>query len=159
MVFDEGDCILLTFLFESKARIKTKIIACSLCFYFSFFSAAFAAEIIVNQSVPVGEYTLNNTRAIFTMRQRFWPNGEQIKVFTLIDNHPLHRVFTKENLQMFPHQLRRVWDRMVYSGTGQAPVTVKTEQEMLNKIANTPNAIGYLGSRTENEKIRLFEYQ
>jgi ABC-type phosphate transport system substrate-binding protein len=118
-----------------------------------------ATEIVVNQSVPVGEYSLNKTRAIFTMRQRFWPNGKNIKVFVLADNNPLHKNFTKNNLNMFPHQLRRVWDRMVFSGTGRAPMILNTEEEMLDKISNTPNAIGYLNSSTENEKIRLFEFQ
>lgn len=116
-------------------------------------------EIVVNQSVPTQQSSLNKTRAIFTMRQRFWPSGEQIKVFTLADQSPIHKAFTKNKLQMFPHQLRRVWDRMVFSGTGQAPIALENEQQMLDKITNTPNAIGYLNSELENEKIRIFVSQ
>jgi len=115
-----------------------------------------ATEIVVNQSVPHYSSSLNQTRAIFTMRQQFWPNGEKIKVFTLEDNHPAHQHFTKNNLHMFPHQLRRVWDRIVFSGAGQVPTTLDSEDEMLEKIANTPNSIGYLSNEPENEKIRLF---
>lgn len=121
--------------------------------------SANAAEIIVNQTVPSKQYTLADARAIFMMRQRFWPNGEQIKVFTLSDTDLLHKDFVKNNLDMFPHQLRRVWDRMLFSGTGAIPVQLDSEQEMIDKIANTPYAIGYLNSRPDNEKIRLFEYQ
>jgi len=98
-------------------------------------------------------------RAVFMMRQRFWPNGEQIKVFTLSDSDLLHKDFVKNNLNMFPHQLRRIWDRMLFSGTGAIPVQLNSEQEMIDKIANTPYAIGYLNGRPDNEKIRLFEYQ
>jgi len=151
--------ILLTLSFRSKAVFKTKIIIYGFCFYVAFLPVAYATDIVVNQSVPESEYSLNKTRAIFTMRQRFWSNGEKIRVFTLVDKHSLHKSFTKNKLHMFPHQLRRVWDRMVFSGTGQAPTVVQTEEEMLGKIAITPNAIGYLSSRTENEKIRLFYYQ
>ncbi|MDD5577843.1 MAG: hypothetical protein PHY16_01020 [Methylobacter sp.] len=118
-----------------------------------------AAEIIVNQTVPTERYSLMDARAVFTMRQRFWPNGEQIKVFCLSDTNPLHKDFVKNNLNMFPHQLRRAWDRMTYSGTGAVPVQLDSEQEMINEIANTPNSIGYLNSRPDNEKIRLFKYQ
>ncbi|MGZ8162037.1 MAG: hypothetical protein ACXWTK_08060 [Methylobacter sp.] len=120
---------------------------------------AHAAEIIVNQTVPSEQYSLVDTRAVFTMRQRFWPNGEQIKVFCLSDNNSLHKDFVKNNLNMFPHQLRRAWDRMTYSGTGAVPVQLDSEQEMIDEIANTPNSIGYLNSRPNNEKLRLFEYQ
>jgi hypothetical protein len=45
---------------------------------------------------------------------------------------------------MFPHQLRWAWDRQVFSGTGRAPIMVNTEEEMRQRIASTPGAIGYL---------------
>ena len=36
------------------------------------------------------------------------------------------------------------WDRLVFSGTGQAPDTVTSTEEMLARVASTPGAIGYL---------------
>jgi len=158
MILFKDDSILLTRLFESIVASLIKIIMGSLFLCGTLVSVGNATEIVVNQSVPVGKYSLNKTRAIFTMRQRFWPNGKTIKVFVLEDKHPLHKTFTKNNLNMFPHQLRRVWDRMIFSGTGQAPMVLKTQEEMLDKISNTPNAIGYLNSGVEIEKIRVFEY-
>ncbi|MEQ1528024.1 MAG: hypothetical protein ABL925_01815 [Methylococcales bacterium] len=119
---------------------------------------AHTAEIIVNTSVPVKQYSLLDVRAIFAMQQRFWPNGERIKVFTLADADPVHKDFVKKNLDMFPHQLRRVWDRMIFSGTGEAPVQIASQAEMVEKIAGTPNSIGYLDSGPKHEKIRVFEY-
>ena len=159
MEFSKDDTILQILISESKAVAIPKIIILIFCFNFVFVANGKAAEIVVNNSVPVGTYSLNKIRAIFSMRQRYWSNGERIIVFTLFDKHPLHKSFTKKKLNMFPHQLRRVWDRLVFSGTGQAPTIVETEEEMLGKIAMTPNAIGYLVNRTDNEQIRLFEYQ
>lgn len=150
---------MLTRLPETNIASLIKTIFLGFFLYSTLAPVGNAAEIVVNQSVPVSEYSLNKTRAIFTMRQKFWPNGKKIKVFVLEDSHSLHKTFTKNNLHMFPHQLRRVWDRMVFSGTGQAPIILNTEEEMVNKISNTPNAIGYLNSRTENENIRVFEYE
>lgn len=117
------------------------------------------ADIIVNRSVPSTHYSRADTRAIFAMRQRLWPNGEPIKVFTLSDDDPVHKDFVKNNLNMFPHQLRRAWDRMTYSGTGVSPIQLDSEQEMIEKIINTPNAIGYVNHKPGHAKIRLFEYQ
>lgn len=122
-------------------------------------SSTRAAGIIVNQTVPLSQYSLADTRAIFAMRKRVWPNGSQIVVFSLSDSSSTHKDFVKKNLRMFPHQLRRVWDRMVFSGTGDAPIQLDSEQEMIDKIANTPDSIGYIENKPENEKIRLFESQ
>ena len=47
--------------------------------------AVCAAEIIVNHTVPAGLYSLMDVRAIFTMQQRFWPNGEHRKNFTRLE--------------------------------------------------------------------------
>lgn len=118
-----------------------------------------AAEIIVNQTVADEQLSLSRARAIFTMRQRFWSSGEQIKVYTLADRQPLHKTFAKKKLNMFSHQLRRVWDRMVFSGTGQAPIELDSETEMLQTIANTPNAIGYISREPEDKKVRVLIYE
>jgi hypothetical protein len=116
-----------------------------------------ATEIVVNRTVPAWDYSVAEIRAIFTMQKRFWPNNRQIKVFTLLDSSPLHKDFVKNKLHMFPHQIRRIWDRMTFSGTGTAPIELDSEQEMIDKIANTPDSIGYLKSRPDNDNIRSFE--
>jgi len=151
--------VLQSLLFKLKRFLCFKAAVASFLIYIFIVPSGNAVEIVVNQSVPIREFSLNNIRAVFIMRQRFWPNGEQIQVFTLADQHPLHKSFSKNQLHMFPHQLRRVWDRIVFSGTGQAPVTLGNEQEMIDKIANTPYAIGYLSRDPDNEKIRLFVNQ
>ena len=46
---------------------------------------------------------------------------------------------------------------MTYSGTGAAPIELDSEQEMIKKIATTPDAIGYLTSKPDNENIRSFQ--
>ena len=91
------------------------------------------------------------------MKKTAWPNHKPIRVYTLPDNNPLHKDFIKNNLRMFAHQIRRIWDRITYSGTGVAPIELDSEQEMIEKIANTPDAIGYLNSVPDNESIRSFE--
>jgi hypothetical protein len=84
-------------------------------------------------------------REIFFMRLSSWPDGSPIRVFVLPDNDPLHVQFAKEVLGVYPFQLRSAWDRLVYSGTGVAPTTVETQEEMKARIKRTPGGIGYIG--------------
>lgn len=101
-----------------------------------------AIEVITHADMQ--RVQVNDLRAIFSMRLRNWPDGSKIRVFVLPDDNELHKAFVKEKLQMFPHQLRRTWDRMTYTGTGQPPITVHSVAEMLEKVKNTQNAIGYI---------------
>ncbi len=110
-----------------------------------------AVEVITHTDASVSLTQVKDLRAIFSMRLRYWPDGSKIRVFVLPDNNALHKKFVKEKLHMFPHQLRRTWDRMTYTGTGQPPVTVNSNAEMLEKIQNTPNAIGYIEINEANK--------
>lgn len=101
----------------------------------------------------------NALRAIFGMRLRSWPDGEPIQVFVLRDNHPVHIAFCKRILNIYPHQLRLAWDRQVYSGTGQAPREVVSEEEMRLRVATTPGAIGYLQRVMVNDSVDVLPIQ
>lgn len=102
-----------------------------------------AVEVIVNQSVATQSMSKYKLRTLFGMRLPAWPDGEQVRVFVLPDDNPLHRQFAKQTLGVFPHQLRRAWNNLLFSGLAQAPTEVANQQEMLERVANTPGAVGY----------------
>ena len=116
-------------------------------------------DIYVNSSVPDRRYSLAEVRAIFAMRKTIWPDGTKIKVFVLPDDASEHRLFTKNRLHMFPHQFRRTWDRLTFSGAGQAPVEVDSFEEMFERLSNTPGSIGYLEDQRYHGKIRKLNYE
>lgn len=86
----------------------------------------------------------NALNAIFGMRLRKWEDGSPIRVYVLPDENPLHIAFSKQVLRVFPYQLRNAWNRLVFSGTGEEPITVGSEKQMREAVSTTPGAIGYL---------------
>lgn len=111
-------------------------------------------EIITHPDTNIS-LSRNLLRSVFSMRLRTWQNGVPIQVFVLSDNIPLHSKFAKKKLNVFPYQLRSIWDRLVYSGTGQAPFTVRSEEEMRTKVATTPGAIGYLSEAKVDGSVKI----
>jgi len=89
--------------------------------------------------------------SVFAMRTLYWPNGEKIRVIVLPDDNPIHQRFVKEKLHLFPHQLRRTWNRLTYTGTGQAPITVDSIAEMQELVNQSKNAIGYIDNGESHE--------
>lgn len=114
-----------------------------------------ALEIVVNREVSTSQLSRGELQAIFTMRVRVWSDGLPIKVFVLSDNTPEQSEFAKKILDIFPYQLRRYWDRLVFSGTGQAPFELTSSGEMYNRIASTPGAIGYLPTEYVGNQVRI----
>lgn len=105
--------------------------------------AAAGAEVIVHPGYPENAIARSLLRGVFGMRVRAWPDGTPVHVFVLPDDDPLHDEFSKSVLQMYPYQLRQNWERLLYSGTGQQPITVTSEAELLQRVAGTRGAIGY----------------
>lgn len=108
---------------------------------------ASAADVVVNAGVAQQQIPRSFLRGMFGMRLRAWSDGTPVTVFVLPDDNGAHAQFCTDVLQMFPYQLRQNWDRLIYSGTGQPPLSVNSEEELLRRVAATPGAIGYIGSR------------
>lgn len=119
--------------------------------------AVHVQELIANQGVSVQSLSQNEARLFFSMRLQRWPDDRPIKVFVLPDDHPLHASFSKNLLGLFPYQLRGVWDRQLFSGTGQAPTTVADEDEMIRRVASTPGAIGYVRNIPQSSRVTRLE--
>lgn len=120
-----------------------------------FFLPAAAQELIVNASTQVESLSRNEARLYLTMRLRQWPDGTKVQIFVLPDDDALHRRFVNIVLGLYPYQLRRVWDRQIFTGTGQAPSNVSSVDEMVRKVAATPGALGYVETASPRHGVRI----
>lgn len=98
-------------------------------------------------------------RAIYSKRLHQWPDGTRVQVYALPDNRPVHDRFCKSKLNIFPHQMRKVWDRMIYSGTGQAPIQVDSEIEMVTTVSSISGAVGYVSSNLVNKTVKAIDVE
>ena len=113
--------------------------------------------LIVNPNVAIESLSRDEARLYLSKRLTQWPDGERVRVFVLPDSHPVHEQVMKTLLGLYPYQLRRAWDRQLFSGTGQAPETVASEWEMINRVARMPGALGYVESSLPDSSVRALE--
>jgi ABC-type phosphate transport system substrate-binding protein len=132
----------------------------SVLLVFSFSCAQlYAVEVVVNKSVTTHKNNAEDIRAIFTLKKRVWADGKTIQVYTLADDNPVHVSFVKHVLRMLPYHIRRIWDRMTFSGMGNPPIELNSEQEMIQRISSTPDSIGYLTVTPKSDDIHALNYQ
>jgi ABC-type phosphate transport system substrate-binding protein len=153
---DKPNDIWLTLLYVMEARFQFTIFALLMtCLPLQ----CGAVELAANSGNSIRTLSRATLRSIFTMRMTEWPDGTPVRVFVLGDKVPLHVEFTKQVLGVFPHQLRRAWNRRIYSGTGQAPIRVGSEAEMYLRLSVTPGAIGYLSEGLVDGEVRTIEIE
>lgn len=141
----------------ARLRVATAVLAFALA---GVHTPCLAAEVVVNAQQEQNSISRSLLRGMFGMRLRAWPDGTPVRVFVLEDNEPAHVEFCKSVLRVYPYQLRQDWDRLVYSGTGQQPIIVRSEAMLLSKVAETPGAIGYvdkLNSTARSDKLRVLD--
>lgn len=118
------------------------------------------ADVVLITNTRHAQMTQSTVRAMFAMRLRQWPDdGSAVIVFVLGPSDPTHVAFCKRILDVFPYQLQRAWDRLVYSGTGQAPIELNSMDEMKRRVAATPGAIGYITTDRINERVNPLHVQ
>lgn len=129
-------------------------------FLLMFFSLQAAAlDVIVNRDVAGNRLTQASARAMFGLRLSKWPDGRPVQVFVLPDGNAVHAALCKEQLNIYPYQLRQSWDRLVYSGLAQAPIEVVTEEEMISRVAKTPGALGYVRKVKPNDPVKVLNVE
>ncbi len=111
-----------------------------------------AFDIIVGSSIELKKVTKFELRTVFAGRMRSWPNGVPIRVVVFDDNQN-HLDFCQEMIGLTSLQFRRIWNRVIYSGIGESPFYVESEEEMLEKVRDLPGAIGYVTNYSQEEGI------
>lgn len=118
-----------------------------------------AIVLVAHPDIELSALPRDALRAMFAMRQRTWPGGQAMQVFVLPNRDPVHARFAKEMLAVYPHQLQLAWDRMVFSGMGQAPHRVRDQVDMRERVAHTPGALGYLEREYLDESVRVISME
>ena len=109
-----------------------------------------SVQVVTHAGLTETSYDRVKLRALFTMRQRVWADGERVRIFVFPDANEFHQKFCRQLLGTYPYVLRTIWDRVAFTGTGFAPEVVNSIEEMRRKIESTPGAIGYLPADPES---------
>ena len=117
------------------------------------------AVVVAHSGVDISRINRHQLKAIFSMRLRQWTNGDEIVVYVLPSESSEHQDFVFSQLKIFPYQLDREWNRLVYSGFGIRPETVVDQRKMLQAVSDTPGAIGYTKDivLAKNMGLKIYE--
>lgn len=141
-------------------HFRSIFFACLGCLLFAPFSAdsqESAVRVVVNPSVKSKEVSVEQIRRIFSMRQTVWADKQAITVYVLSNQHQTHKTFSIKVLGMFPYQLDRIWNKLIYSGLGEEPIKVQSEQEMLERVSQKPGAIGYVMQVANDDNVNIIK--
>jgi ABC-type phosphate transport system substrate-binding protein len=108
--------------------------------------------VIANPSVPVNQVDKSTLFDVFSGDIKEWDNGEPI---VLVDLKPKSDVKTAfyDFLGKSASRMKSIWMKNLLTGEGQPPESLDSQTEILEKVATTPGAIGYVDRNLVNEQV------
>jgi ABC-type phosphate transport system substrate-binding protein len=110
--------------------------------------------VVAHKSVAAEQVDLARLMDIYTLNSQQWKDGARIQVVDYKGAMPLKADFYKR-LSTTPADMQKVWLRKQFSGKAIPPSTVKSEAELIEKVAATPGAIGYVSAGTEAQGVKV----
>jgi ABC-type phosphate transport system substrate-binding protein len=108
--------------------------------------------VIANKSVSENSIDESKLTELYTLKTKTWDNGSAVILLTLKgDNNTSDKFFDKIGKSSM--KMKKIWMKKQLTGEGQAPEGFGSEDEMLNKVASTPGAIGFVDATKVNDNL------
>lgn len=112
-----------------------------LCFWAA---GAFAqVAVIANKDVPMDSLSKAQLRDFYSCEMKQWDKGIAVAVVDLKLPGEAKDAFYKF-LGMTASRMKSLWLKKMLMGEGSEPLAVKSEEEMLKKVASTAGALGFV---------------
>jgi len=118
-------------------------------------STARAQDIVLvaNKSVQVSALNDADLRAIFTGEKTRFADGSRALPVTL-KGGAAHEVFLRKHLGETPDEFRAQWRKAVFTGQGAMPKTFDSEAAVIQYVATTPGALGYVSRISPQDNVK-----
>jgi len=123
--------------------------------FFGCWSMATAQDVVlvVNKNVRITAIRDADLRAIFTGAKTRFADGSRVVPVTL-KGGAAHEVFLKNHLGEGPDEFRAQWRKAVFTGQGAMPRTFDSESAVIEYVAATPGAVGYVSRISSPDNVK-----
>ncbi len=118
-------------------------------------AAASAADVLViaNKSVGVDEIEKSKLTEIYQGARIQWDDGGTIRV-VMLKSGAAHEAFAENVIGLSAAKLKNIWKKVIFTGTGTPPKIFRDEAELVQYVAETDGAVGYISATTPHEGVK-----
>lgn len=117
-------------------------------------SGAFAqVAVIAHRSVPTDRIKKSELLDFYTGDIKQWRDDQPVVVFDLKPRGEVKETFYKF-LGKSSSRMKSIWLKKMLLGEGDPPASMKSEQELLKKVASTTGAIGFVSQSKVSRDVK-----
>ncbi|MCP5046183.1 MAG: hypothetical protein GY940_03365 [bacterium] len=111
--------------------------------------------LITNPGTKISSLDKKDVKDIFTGKKTFWDGNCKITL-AILEGSEVHNVFLRKFIKKTPSQYRNFWRRKVFTGEGKNPKSFKNEARLIDFVARTKGAVGYISAPT-TKPVKVIE--
>jgi ABC-type phosphate transport system substrate-binding protein len=121
-------------------------------------SAARAADVVVvaNNMTDTDDLSRETVRDIFLGKKTSWANGVKI-IPVVLQDEAVHAAFLKAIIKKTPSSFSAYWNQILFTGKGIPPRIFENEKELIQFIAITRGAIGYVSGHADISGVKAIK--
>lgn len=139
-----------------KYRLPTLSVVLSTLTCSVFYSAIVTAEVAVIVH-PSNNNALSKmeVKKIFLGKKKNYSDGGVVLPIDLQEGSAAREEFSKALLGKTPNQLKAYWSKLVFTGKGAPPKSVRTPSEVISTVSTNPSSIGYIEASEVTDQVKV----
>jgi ABC-type phosphate transport system substrate-binding protein len=135
-------------------KLKWKLVGVLLCLVLS--ASASGIKVIANTHVNVSQVSPGDLKDIFLGTKTSLPGGNHVEP-VLLKSGVSHESFVKEHIGKTAPRLVNYYRSLVFAGKGTMPRMLGSDAEVVEYVAKTKGAIGYVSEGTNTADVKILE--
>ncbi len=109
--------------------------------------------VIAHKQVPADSIEKSKLVDIYTGDIKRWNDDLAVVVFDLRPKNDIKKRFY-DFLGKSTSRMKSIWLKKMLSGEGDPPESLKSEEQILKKVASTPGAIGFVREEMVSNRVK-----
>ena len=142
--------------FNNRKNLRSFSLGCC-CLTLSMLSAVSnaAVVVVVNAKLAESSATVEEIANIFLGKSNKLAGGSKVVPIDQEEGEAPRDEFYSKAVKKDASQLNAYWSRLIFTGKGQPPKKVLDDDEVLEMVGSTPDAIGYMSKDAVDETVKV----
>lgn len=110
--------------------------------------------VVTNKGVASGSVNAEMIKKIYSGHVTKWPDNQAI-VVSVMEGSDAHKEFLKTYVNKSDSQFSSTWKKMMFTGQASYPKNFDSAQSLVDFVAKTPGAIGYVDAGTKTDGVNV----
>ena len=111
--------------------------------------------VVAGRSTAVEQITVNQLEDIWLRKKNSLPDGSPVSVVDQAVGSKIRDDFYEKVTHKSPTQVKAFWTRLIFTGKGSAPKTLRDDNEVKRWVSENAGGLGYIDKASLDDSVKV----